>query len=296
MKASKFACIAALGAAVAAWSGSAVAHGVVGRRGFLEPFVTEDANPKDEIVLARPAQSGGGEGEKFVLEFSLEKKLGERLSLGLEAAWTRLEPREAATTSGFQNLGVLLKYAALRNGRHEAIVSPAFEVELPVGDAEVGAETTAALAPALLFGKGLGDLPRRLGLLRPLAVMGDARFEIVTGRRNTPTTLAYDFLLMYSIPYLDAFVAETGLPWPLRRAVPLVELNFESGIHGRERRTEARITPGVVYLGRLFQLGLAGQFPANGTAARELDWGVMAIVDLFYDDLIPRVAQWHLFR
>ena len=30
------------------------AHGVVGERAFIEPFITEDVNPKNEFVIARP--------------------------------------------------------------------------------------------------------------------------------------------------------------------------------------------------------------------------------------------------
>ncbi len=30
------------------------AHGIVGQRSFVEPFITEDANPKNEFVVARP--------------------------------------------------------------------------------------------------------------------------------------------------------------------------------------------------------------------------------------------------
>ena len=95
---------------------------------------------------------------------------------------------------------------------------------------------------------------------------------------------------MYSLPYLHTYVRDFGTPWPLRQLVPLVEFNFETRINGPERTTEARITPGLVYLGRSVQLGAAGQFPLNRTTGRELDPSILFIVDLFYDDLFPALT------
>ena len=265
------------------------AHGTVGQRTFIEPFVTEDANPKNEFVIAKPGFFNTHEGNEFSLGFSLEKKLSENFSFALEGEWTAQRVGGAPNPEGFQNPGLLLKYSLWKSPAREFILSPALAIEPPLGDRDVGAERDTTVAPLLLFGKGWGDLPQSLSYLRPLAIMGDAGFEILTNA-ETETVFKYDVLLMYSLPYLHTYVRDFGTPWPLRQLVPLVEFNFETRINGLERTTEARITPGLVYLGRSVQLGAAGKFPLNRTTGRELDPSILFIVDLFYDDLFPALT------
>src|SRR5437762_7029097 len=94
-------------------AGRAHAHGVVGQRSFIEPFVTEDVNPKNEFVIARPERAFGAEDKLLRYGFGLEKKLADDLSLTLDSAWRHVSPRdpEEESTSGFDNLGITLKYA-----------------------------------------------------------------------------------------------------------------------------------------------------------------------------------------
>src|SRR5947199_6234978 len=89
---------------------SAHAHGVVGQRSFIEPFVAEDVNPKNEFVIARPEWDEGRDGRTFTLGFGLEKKLTDRFSLTLDSAWLDVSPKAAAEPhqTGFDNLGVTL--------------------------------------------------------------------------------------------------------------------------------------------------------------------------------------------
>lgn len=263
---------------------AAHAHGTVGKRVFIEPFVTEDANPKNEFVVAKPGFFNADEGNAFSLGFALEKKLSNNFSLTLEGEWTSERAGGEPHVEGFQNPGILLKYSVWKDPEREFIFSPALEIEFPLGEREVGAERDPVVAPLLLFARGLGDLPQSLSYLRPLALMGDIGFEILTNA-ETETVLKYDILLMYSLPYLRTHVHDLGASWPFTRLIPLVEFNFETGVHGRPRLTEARLTPGVVYQGQFVQLGVAGQFPLNRTTDRELDPSLLFLVDLFYDDL-----------
>ena len=57
------------------------AHGVVGKRKFIEPFVAEDANPKDEFVLAKPGHFNLKEGNTFSVRYVLEKRFSKKFSL-----------------------------------------------------------------------------------------------------------------------------------------------------------------------------------------------------------------------
>ncbi len=268
---------------------SADAHGIVGARSFIEPFVTEDVNPKNEFVIARPEHSWGADAKVFAYGFGLEKKLSDDLSLTLDSAWLHVSPRDSAepSESGFDNLGITLKYALARSEEHEAIVSFAFESTAPVGSHHVGAEEDWSFRPFLLYGKGFGDLPDSLGWLRPLAIQGDFGPEFAADHEHT-AAFVHDVAFQYSIPYLQASVKDIGLGWPLANLIPVFELNFEHGLRGEESGTTAVFaTPGLVYMDSWVELGVGGRFGLSDSAREEVDPGVIFIVDLFIDDIAP---------
>jgi hypothetical protein len=274
----------------------AYAHGVVGQRSFIEPFVTEDVNPKNEFVIARPEWDHGSDSRNFLLGFGLEKKLADTFSITLDGEWDSVSPTDPQDpqATGFNNLGITLKDAVYINPEHEGIISAAVEATPPVGTAKVDAEQDWSFKPFLLYGKGFGDLPGAARWLRPFALQGDGGFEISIDHDHT-TTLVYNFCLQYSLPYLQSFVYDLGLPWPLNDLIPVTELNFEQGIHGQEAG-QARIvtTPGIVYMDRYVEVGVAGRFPLTDDAHQDLNWGVIGIVDLFIDDIIP-ATKWQPF-
>src|SRR5262245_57799118 len=156
------------------------AHGVVGQRSFIEPFVAEDVNPKNEFVIARPEWDHARDGRTFSLGFGLEKKLADRFSITLDSEWDAVSPDDPDEpyTTGFNNLGITLKDAFFISPAHEAIASVALEATAPTGTNEVGAEQDWSFKPFLLYGKGFGDLPAGLEYLRPLAIQGDAGPEV----------------------------------------------------------------------------------------------------------------------
>ena len=243
-------------------AGSAHAHGVVGQRSFIEPFIAEDVNPKNEFVIGRPEWDHSRDGRTLGLGFGLEKKLSDRFS-------------------------ITLKYSFFNDPAHEAIASCALESAAPTGTEKVGAEKDPSFKPFLLYGKGANELPDFLKYLRPLAVQGDAGFEISTDRDRT-TTLAHNIAIEYSVPYLQQAVRDFGLPWPLNDFIGDTEFNFEHGVNGEEHgRSKVFVTPGFVYMDRWVELGVAGRFPLNQAAHDELDWGIVWIVDLFIDDIFP---------
>jgi hypothetical protein len=272
-------------------AGVAHAHGVVGQRSFIEPFITEDVNPKNEFVIGRPEWDHSREGRTLDLGFGLEKKISDRFSLTLDSSWIDITPKPADEPheSGFANLGITLKYAFFIDPAHEAIASAALESTAPTGSPDVGAEPDWSFKPFLLYGKGFGDLPGAgaVKYLRPFAIQGDAGFEVAVDRDRT-TTLAHNIAVEYSIPYLQSFVRDFGLRWPLRNLIADGEFNFEHGVNGGDQGKAAVFaTPGIVYMDRYVEVGVAGRFPLNQRAHDELDWGIIWIVDLFIDDIFP---------
>lgn len=265
----------------------AFGHGTVGRRTFVEPFFMEDASPKDELVLARPHATDSDQGGRLSLGMSLEKRLLADLSLTVESAWVHDEPEDARSNGGFDNVGFQLKYAVRRDRPHEFILSFAAEVEAPTGERAIGAAADPSVRPMLAFAKGFGDLPDEMWRWQPLAVMGDAGFSTTINDGGPGDVFFYDVLLMYSTPYLESFVWDPRLPPGLRDLVPVVEFNFQSTVNGDSRPTRAAVTPGIMYVGRSLQFGIGGQLPMNDTTRRDLDWGIVGMVDLFLDDALP---------
>jgi hypothetical protein len=272
------------------------AHGVVGQRTFIEPFITEDANPKNEFVIARPEWIDSRDGHELSEGFGLEKKLADRLSLTLDSAWDHVSPgaSDEPSESGFDDLGIALKYAFFVNPDHESIASFAVESTAPTGSAAVGAEKSWAFKPFFLYGKGFGDLPDRLRYLRPLAVQGDFGPEVSAGP-GTATTFAHDICLQYSIPYLQAAVRDFGIGWPFNDLIAVSEFNFEHGVHGEEDGSDViSMTPGIVYMDRFVEIGFGGRVPLSSAARDEFGWGLIGIVDLFIDDIFPW-SRWQPF-
>jgi len=274
----------------------ALAHGVVGQRTFIEPFITEDVTPKNEFVIGRPEWDHSRDGKSLALGFGLEKKISDRFSLTFDSEWDDVRPKahDEPRETGFNNLGITGKYAFYVNPAHEAITSVALEATAPTGTTDVGAERDWSFKPFFLYGKGAGDLPRSLKYLRPLAVQGDAGFEVSIDHDRT-TTCVHNITIQYSIPYLQASVRDLGLRWPFNSLLPVAEFNFEHGVNGADAgQSHITTTPGIVYMDRWVEVGVAGRFPLNSTAHQELDWGIIGVVDLFIDDLLPW-TRWQPF-
>src|SRR5437867_13064288 len=125
------------------------AHGVVGQRSFIEPFVTEDVNPKNEFVIGRPEWDHSRDGRTLRLGFGLEKKNSDLFSLTLDSEWDDITPKphDEPHASGFNNLGITLKYAFFIDPAHEAIASIALEPAAPTGTETVGAEKDPSFKP-----------------------------------------------------------------------------------------------------------------------------------------------------
>ena len=171
----------------------------------------------------------------------------------------------------------------------------------------MGAESFSTISPALLFGKGFGDLPEGLKYLRPLAVTGriaanfptrsknvvtsiDPRTNTITqGIEQNPVTWSWGFTLQYNLQYLQSFVKDAGLGAPFNRMILLVELPIESCLNrGCDGKITGTINPGILWFGRYMQLGVEASLPINERTSKNV--GVLGLVHFFLDDLFP--ATW----
>lgn len=275
---------------VALSSAPALGIAAVGRRTFVEPFITTDANPKDQFILLEPGYFRSRHGRHLSLGFTLERRLTESLSVGGTTEWIADRPRQGPHPTGSGNLDLLLKYAAKIDRRHEFIFSVAAGLEAPTGSQDVGAGGDTTLRPMAMAAKGFGDLPDDLWRFHPVAIMGDAGLETAISHDAPADIFFYDLTFLYSIPYLETYVWDPRLPPVLRDLTPLVELTFRTTINGEDRDTIAFVSPGVAYTGPWYQLAVGGRLPMNDATRQELQWGVLCMIDIFYEHLIPELA------
>lgn len=92
---------------------SALAHGLVGNRLFIEPLVTEDANPKNELDLPILEAISSPDGRNVNFNYSLEKLLRPRISVNFENSYNWFRPAVLGPSriSGWGNIGLGVKYA-----------------------------------------------------------------------------------------------------------------------------------------------------------------------------------------
>ena len=197
-----------------------------------------------------------------------------------------------------------LKYQFFTSAAHETILSAAFGWEAGgTGRKKIGAESFDVFKPALLFGKGLGDLPDQLAWMKPFAVTGLVEGVLPTRSGNktfslnddgdldieiekNPNVLHWGFAVMYSLPYLQSFVKDVGLPAIIRQLIPIVEIDINNPLdRGFAGKTTGTVNPGIIWAGKYFQLGLEAVVPINERSGKNV--GIRGMLHFFLDDLFP---------
>jgi len=287
---------------------NALSHGFAGKRFFPATLSTDDPFVADELSL--PTVSSvvtSDEGGTRANEVSVEIAKRITPNLGIEAGETFqiLQPRGERSVSGFGNLELGAKYEFFENDEHESILSLGLGVEIGgTGSKRVDADTFSTWTPALFFGKGMGDLPQGLSMLRPLAITGvisvavptSASTRTFTANEETgsreleserhPNVLQYGFAVEYSFIYLQQQVKDIGLRAPFDHLIPLVELGFETPLdRGQRGQTTGTINPGMIWSGKYFQAGAEAVIPMNSRTGSEV--GFVAQLHFYLDDLFP---------
>ena len=277
------------------------AHGVVGQRFFPAGIVVDDPFPADELTLASPSTIKTPDGRESAVGFEYQKRLSPNLGLAIGDEYVSIKPEDPAEPKlrGFNNPEFSLIYSMFKSPDHEYIASTALHVS-PGGIGKEGIrEEMSHVEPALMLGKGLGDLPDSFGFLRPIAIVGQASVELPWGHADDPAELAsvlnYGLVIEYSIPYLQSFVKDIGIPWPFSKMFPIVELTYSEPISGPDAHHGATgyVNPGIVWAGKYIELGLEAQIPLNDRTGKST--GVVGLVHLFLDDMAPGVFSWTPF-
>ncbi len=266
------------------------AQEVVGKRQFADQLVISEPFVEDELSLPTflhidRGPVGGLRSARLTSAGSeVKKRITPDFELSLTGNLIRLDRADGDSVTGFDNLGVGLKYQILESKPHEAVASVALSWQVGgTGRNAVGAESFDTLTPTVLAGKGFGDLPDRLAVLRPLAVAGLLGVQIPAGRH--PDVLVWGGVIEYSLPYLESFVKRVNLSPPLNRLVPLVEIEMRTNLDrdspGRLRGT---VNPGFVWVGDVLQIGLEAVAPLDDGSGRGV--GVRGFLRVSLDALL----------
>jgi hypothetical protein len=313
-----FVCVLAVAVAATA-SGVASAHGLAGKRFFPATLATDDPFVADELSLPTishiklPGTGDTPPTKETGLSGEFSKRLSPNLGLSLGGTFKFLDPDDGHVVSGFDNMEVSLKYVFFTSAEHELLLSLGLGWDVGgTGGKKVGAESFDTLTPSLFFGKGFGDLPDQLELLKPLAVTGALGWAVPTRAWNrtrtvdddgnleverefNPTVFTWGGSVQYSLQYLQSFVRDVGIPAPFNRMIPIVEFAMQTPIDGpRARYTTGTINPGVIWFGRYFQLGLEAVVPINAASGKNV--GVLAQVHFYLDDILPKIFTWTPFH
>ncbi len=307
-------------ATVAGAAAPASAHGLAGKRFFPATLVVDDPFVSDELSLPTISHikipADGDQPHMRITDVSGEfsKRITPNLGFSLGGDWLYLDKDDGKQDhSGFGNLEVGLKYQFFKSDAHETILSAGFGMEIGgTGRSLVGAESFDIYRPTLFFGKGLGDLPDALAYLKPFAITGTVGGEIPSRRSSRkilpgeeegeveiekeyhPHVFTWGVAVEYSIPYLQSFVRDFGLPKPLSQLIPLVEVEFQHPLdRGQSGKYTATVNPGIIWAGKYFQVAVEAIVPVNDRTGKNV--GVRGQIHFFLDDLFPATLGKPLF-
>jgi len=285
---------------------SAHAHCFVGIRFLPATLTIDDPCVADELSFPTVSWAKSGDvppTSQLDISGEFSKRITENLGISIGTGWTRLTTPGSPTASGFDNLETTLQYQLVKDGQREFALSAAIGVEWGgTGASVVGSDSFSTITPSVLFGKGLGDLPDRMGWARPFALTGQIGYSFPT-RTSTnsvdpdtglssstpnPQFLTYGFTLQYSMPYLKSSVVDLDLPGFLNHLIPIVETQFATPVANKAGTgigTTGTINPGVIWVGSYFQVGLEAIAPVNHASGTGV--GVLAQLHLYLDDIFP---------
>jgi hypothetical protein len=281
------------------------AHGVVGDYVFLEPLITQDPAPANELDILAPSWVRSSDANTYSIASSVEKVLWiddehmPRFSIGGGSGWTHVSPFQSPSMQGFDGLTMFAKWAFFYSKEHEFLTSIGMQIQLPTGNTGIQSSSHTSLGPTFLWEKGFGDLPNApvLKYLRPFGIQTDFGYVPAIGGPTHHHMFA-DATIEYSLPYLSNNVQDIGLKWPLRNMFLFNEINYDQVITGPSGGTFPALlaTPGIAYISYHFEISLGTQFALNNAARPGTHAAVLGLLDIFYDSFFPKWGNWTINR
>jgi hypothetical protein len=261
-------------------SQNAAAHGVVGDRFFPATIASDDPFAADELAL--PTISLGNHEEDYTFEYS--KTLLPHFSVSFEGGYVNAHPPGEPRASGWDNLEITPTWQFMTDADSEFVASAGLGFEIGGSGSRTVAEPSSAYMPKFLFGKGFGDLPDSMVLLRPLAVTGVIGYAIA-GASGEPNTLKWSGAMEYSLLYLQNNVFNVGFSNVVAHLTPVVEFAMETPTGASGGGTTGTINPGLLWSGQYTQLGIEAIVPVNHASGDNV--GVLMQLHFYLDDIFP---------
>lgn len=260
-------------------------HCVVGKRFLPSTIAIDDPCMSDELSFIFDYLKSQGE-QDYTVPIGYSKRIFPHFGIEIGDAYQFIKPSGEETQHGFSNLSVGLKYQFLTNSSYETVFSIAVDADIGhTGNSSVGADNFTTITPTFDFGQGFGVLPDSMKYLRPFAVTGVIGPSIPTSSES-PDSLNYGFTLQYNLQYLQSYVKDVGLPVPFNRMILVVEFPFVTDLNkGSGGQTTGYVDPSIIWFGKYISLGVETQIPINEASGSNV--GVLAIVNIFIDDLFP---------
>jgi hypothetical protein len=241
----------------------------------------------------------------YNIGFSIEKVLYTddnyvpRFSVGGASGWSHVSPFNDRGMQGFDDLTLFGKYAFYYSLKHEFMLTIAAQLQLPVGNTPIEAQSHTSFGPVFLWEKGMGDLPNWpvLKYLRPFGVQSDFGYVPALGGHTSHHMFA-DAVIEYSLPYLSNNVRDVGLKPPFRNLFLFNEFNYDQLITGPSGQTFPTIsaTPGIAYVSYHFELALGTQLALNNASRPGTHAAIIGLLDIFYDSILPKIGNWTINR
>ena len=305
MTLSRFIAGAALVAAVATLlhPRQVAAHGFAGDRFFPATILTDDPFVADEMslpTLTRPPTGPDG-AQEYGIDVDLSKRITPDVGITLGQGWKYLQPKGLPAVTGLTGLNTGLQYQLFVDAPHEALGLLGLNVSWAHTGrvAALGAPDFTTLSPTFNFGKGFGDLPRSLDVIRPFAITGNLGMDFPTKTESAgtpnPNNVNYGFAFEYSLPYLQCCVKDIGLRPPFNQMIPLVEVAFTTPINRGSSQTVGTVQPGIIWSTTYYQIGAEAIIPVNRQSGH--GFGGVVQFHLYLDDLFPRsigrpISEW----
>ena len=223
---------AILGVPAAFWLSPAFAHAVCGDRIFPATLAIDDPGVTDELALPTltylPQNSDGV--QEFDASFSWAKTITPNTALVIQDGRTWLKPGGY----GWGSLSTELQWGNFCLPDHELMATVGFEIDW--GNTATGSQATPynVYQPVIDVGKGFGDLPTSLNVLRPLAVTAELSESLpgqsLTNGNQNSTNLNWGFTVQYSLPYYNSHVAEIDNNF-FKHLVPIAEFVFSKPLY-----------------------------------------------------------------
>ena len=281
----------------------AFAHAVAGARIFPATLAIDDPGVGDELALPTLTyfSSNADDAREVDFSFNYAKRITENIALSIGDSWTSLKPGG----SGWGNLDTGVKWNFFVDGSHEFMASVGLDATWAKTGAGNFSNPFTTLTPSLYFGKGFGDLPTSVNVLRPFAITGQLGVSLPAQQRNNtityddsgaayfnsqqnPTIFNWGFTLQYSLPYSNANVGEIAGPDFIKRLIPIVEIGLQSPFSNAPagaRNTTGHVQPGIIYEADSWQIAIEALIPVNKASGKRL--GVIAELHFFFDDIFP---------